>query len=171
MEDMGEKQIRAHAEQVGIEALRPLFDSLAELTAAAEAAGAADELRAAARVRAQQLLDDAEAQIELRQQRWREAWAAARAAGWTTRRLRAAPINQSPPPAVRTKTEGRQRRERPPDPTWAPSNGSNYPANVDDKSVAPEELKHRLLRQRISVSPGELEVGEAADQAITSPPT
>lgn len=97
---MGEKQIRTKAEQAGADALRPQFDALGDLAVAAEAAGQADALRAAAKARAQQILDNAEAEVERRFDRWRAAWQKARKAGWTVERLRAAPIKQQQPPAA-----------------------------------------------------------------------
>jgi hypothetical protein len=97
---MGEKQIRAKAEQAGADALRPQFDALGDLAVAAGAAGEADALRAAAKARAQQILDNAEAEVERRFDRWRAAWQKARKAGWSVERLRSAPIKQQQPPAA-----------------------------------------------------------------------
>ncbi|WP_018685342.1 hypothetical protein [Actinokineospora enzanensis] len=97
---MGEKQIRTKAEKAGADALRPQFDALGDLAVAAEAAGQADALRAAAKARAQKILDDAEIEVVRRFDRWRAAWQKARKAGWSVERLRAAPIKQQQPPAA-----------------------------------------------------------------------
>jgi hypothetical protein len=73
---MGEKQIRALADKVGADALRPMFDALADLAVAVDAASRRDEVRAQARERAERLMADAEAEIGRRDQRWRDAWQA-----------------------------------------------------------------------------------------------
>jgi len=98
---MGEKQIRAQADKVGADALRPMFDALADLAVAVDAASRRDEVRAQARERAERIMADAEAEIGRRDQRWRDAWQAALAAGWTAAQLRAEPINMAPPHQLR----------------------------------------------------------------------
>jgi hypothetical protein len=97
---MGEKHIRTRAEQVGAEVLAPLFAALGDLAVAADEANCDNEIRAAARAKARQVLDDAEAEIARRRERWWLAWQAARRAGWTAQKLRSAPISQRQPPAV-----------------------------------------------------------------------
>jgi hypothetical protein len=96
---MGEKHIRTRAEQVGAEVLAPLFAALGDLAVAADEANCDNEIRAAARAKARQVLDDAEAEIVRRRERWWLAWQGARRAGWTAEKLRSAPISQRQPPA------------------------------------------------------------------------
>jgi len=97
---MGDKQIRAQADKAGAEVLGPLFAALGDLAVAAAEANREDELRAAAKARAQQILDAAEAEIVRRREGWWLAWQAARHAGWTVGKLRSAPINQRQPPSA-----------------------------------------------------------------------
>ncbi|MEU0529166.1 hypothetical protein [Amycolatopsis tolypomycina] len=97
---MGEKEIRTKAEQVGAAALRPQFEALGDLAVAASAAGQAGALRAAARVKAQKILADAEDEIARRNDRWRATWQKARTAGWSVEQLRSAPISQRQPPTA-----------------------------------------------------------------------
>jgi len=78
---MGEKQIRIHAEKAAAEVLGPLFAALGDLGVAAAEANREDELRATAKVKVQQILDAAEAEIVRRRERWWTAWQAARRAG------------------------------------------------------------------------------------------
>jgi hypothetical protein len=96
---MGEKQIRVQADKAGAEVFGPLFAALGDLAVAAAEANREDELRAAAKAKAQQILDAAEADIVRRRELWWTAWQAARRAGWTAEKLRSAPINQRQPPA------------------------------------------------------------------------
>jgi len=70
------------------------------LAVAAAEANQDDELRAAARLKAQHVIEDAEAEIRRRREHWWMAWQAARRAGWTAEKLRSAPINQRQPPAT-----------------------------------------------------------------------
>ena len=95
---MGERQIRAQADRTGAEVLGPMFKALGDLAVAAAEAGQDEELRAAARARARQILEAAEAEIVRRKQRWWLAWQAARQAGWSAEKLRSAPVNQRQPP-------------------------------------------------------------------------
>lgn len=95
---MGETQIRAGAKKLGTEALRPQFDALEDLAVAAAAAGQADKLLAAAKKKAEKILQDAKAEIERRNDVWRQAYERACDAGWTARQLRGHPINQPQPP-------------------------------------------------------------------------
>ena len=107
---MGEKQIRAQADKVGADALRPMFDALADLAVAVDAASRRDEVRAQARERAERIMADAEAEIGRRDQHWRDAWQAALAAGWTAAQLRADPINMAPPHQPRRRGGSRAAR-------------------------------------------------------------
>jgi len=70
-----------------------MFDALADLAVASRR----DEVRAQARQRAERIMADTEAEIGRCDQRWRDAWQAALAAGWTAAQLRAEPINMAPP--------------------------------------------------------------------------
>jgi uncharacterized membrane protein len=97
---MGEKQIRAHADKAATEVLGPLFTALSDLAVAAAEANQEDVLRAAAKAKAQQILDAAEAEIVARRERWWLAWQAARRAGWSADKLRSDPIGQRQPPAA-----------------------------------------------------------------------
>jgi hypothetical protein len=96
---MGEKQIRAHADKAAAEVLGPLFAALSDLAVAAAEANQEEALRAAAKAKAQQILEAAEAEIVARRERWWLAWQAARQAGWTPNKLRSDPIGQRRPPA------------------------------------------------------------------------
>lgn len=134
---MGEKQIRAKAAQAGADALQPQFDALGDLAVAAEAAANADAVRAAAKVKAQQIIDDAEAEVARRFDRWREAWQNARNAGWTVERLRAAPISQQQPPAAPKKKLAAKRSDASTSGRSAPSEG---PATSGTDPAAVQEL-------------------------------
>jgi hypothetical protein len=135
---MGEKQIRARAERAATEALQPQFDALGNLAIAADAAGKADELRAAAHRRAQQIHEAAELEIARRYDAWRQAWHDARRAGWTVEVLRSAPINQQPPPAATPK----RRRPRTPRTTTPTPNGNPPPGQAAGQFGLPAKPGH-----------------------------
>jgi hypothetical protein len=112
MGDRATNAARAAAEQAAIEVLAPETRVVGDLAVAAQAAGEADTLRETARAKGQQLVQaaqarakqlelDAEEEIQRRFDHWRQAWQAAKQAGWTPRRLRATPISQQPPPMTR----------------------------------------------------------------------
>lgn len=134
---MGEKQIRAQAVQAGADALRSQFDALGDLAVAASAAGEADAVRAAAKVKAQQILADAELEVARRFDRWRAAWQNARESGWTVERLRAAPIKQQQPPAAPKKKPAVKRPDTSASDRSAPSAGQDSAAA---ESTAVQEL-------------------------------
>jgi len=100
---MGEKQIRAEAARIGTEVLGPLFTALGDLAVAANNAGEEPDLRTAARIEADRILADAEAEILRRKRAWSDAYKAARTAGWSVEALREAGQRQ-PPEASRQRT-------------------------------------------------------------------
>lgn len=57
MPALGEKQIRSQADKAGSEVLGPMFKALGDLAVAAAEANQQDELRAAAKAKAQRILD------------------------------------------------------------------------------------------------------------------
>jgi len=133
---MGEKQIRAHADKLGADALRPMFESLQNLAVAADAASREAEVRARARAQAQRILDDAEAEIARRYEDWRRAWQAARDAGWTIEKLRAEPINQRQPPAA-----GRPKKPRTARPIRADADGRAAKVTAESGAPAPVTVR------------------------------
>lgn len=140
---MGEKQIRTQAEQVGAAALRPQFEALGDLAVAAAAAGQAGALRAAARARAQKILDDAEEEIVRRHDRWRAAWQKARTAGWSVERLRSAPISQKQPPAAtKAKPAARASATTSGETTSGPESGPAGSAQPIEAEVPDPPLAH-----------------------------
>jgi hypothetical protein len=103
MGDRQENKVTKDAELAAIAVLRPQIDALTDLAKAEFAAGQADAIRTRAQQRAQQILDEADAEIDRRIERWRVAFHAARAAGWTVKQLRSKPIGRQQPPAATRK--------------------------------------------------------------------
>lgn len=108
-------------------ALRPQFEALQDLAVAAAAASDLDQVRAAARARADKVLADAEDECARRMDAWRTAYQAALRAGWTVSTLRSDPINQ-PQPSPNSKRPRGPRRTRGSRSGAAPDAGAAAPA-------------------------------------------
>jgi len=104
-----------------------LFDVVGDLAVAAAAAAQADDLRVAARRRADAITAGAEAGISRRQQSYVEAWAAALAAGWTVEQLRAAPLGLRPPAVQRRRRRTQEASAPTPEPTSEPTPSDDVP--------------------------------------------